>query len=113
MGSRVLLLEADLRRPTIALQRHQPGALRPRRQPIRVDGHERVANVQQPERPARAETVRAREYTTRPQHPRHLTQQPILQPRRRHVVEHREAHHTREPPVRERHRGPAGSERSF
>src|SRR5271155_4450142 len=80
-------------------------SLQARGQLGRVDGDERVADVEQLEQRARGEAVRARENTPRSQHPRHLLNHPVLQRPAWEMVEHREADDAREATIRERHLG--------
>ena len=69
------------------------------------DRRVRVAEMDQPEEEG-ADAVEAGEDAAGPQHPPRLRQQPVLQRRRRDVVQHRERHHAGERAVRERHRRP-------
>ena len=70
-----------------------------------IDRRVRVAEMDEPEEKG-VDAVEAGEDAAGPQHPPSLRQQPVLQRRRRDVVQHRERHDAGEGAVRERHRRP-------
>ena len=93
------------RPPTLTSGPDHPGRLEPPRQRVRVDQVQRVPDVDQLEHEAVAEAVGAGERASGAEHPRDLRERPVLEVERRDVVEHREAQHAREAPVRIRQPG--------
>src|SRR5438477_3684581 len=76
----------------------EAGARKPLGEGIRFDQDHRVEEVRKTEQ-RRAPTVRAVEHSPGPQHAADFCEQPVLQRRRRDVVEHRERDGSAEPSI--------------